>query len=44
MKNDSGETKNLYFVRPEVVKELRALLEEAKSAGRTRPSAARSAP
>ena len=33
---DPGETKNLYFERPELVKELKALLEEAKESGRSR--------
>lgn len=37
MKNDPGETKNLYFEQPEVVKELKALLDKAKSSGRTAP-------
>lgn len=33
---DPGETKNLYFDRPELVKELKALLDEAKESGRSR--------
>jgi arylsulfatase A-like enzyme len=41
LKADPGETKNLYFERPEVVRELKALLDEARSSGRTRPPAAR---
>lgn len=35
--NDPGETTNLYFEEPEVVKELKALLEESKASGRSRP-------
>ena len=34
---DPGETKNLYFERPEIVKELKALLEQSKASGRSRP-------
>ncbi|CAN5216652.1 arylsulfatase [soil metagenome] len=37
LKNDPCETKNVYSEYPEVVKELKALLQEAKSSGRTRP-------
>jgi len=33
---DPGERNNLYFERPELVKELKALLEEAKKSGRSR--------
>ena len=33
---DPGETKNLYFERPELVKELKDLLEESKRSGRSR--------
>ncbi|MFO0824294.1 MAG: hypothetical protein U0792_14470 [Gemmataceae bacterium] len=40
LKQDPGETNNLYFKHPEVVKELKALLEDAKTSGRTRPAAA----
>ena len=34
---DPGETKNLYSQKPELVKELKALLEHSKSTGRSRP-------
>jgi arylsulfatase A-like enzyme len=34
---DSGETMNLYDARPEVVAELKALLEQSKTSGRSRP-------
>ena len=34
---DPGETTNLYFKRPEIVTELKALLEQSKSTGRSRP-------
>ena len=34
---DPGETKNLYFERPEIVKELKALLDQSKASGRSRP-------
>ncbi len=34
---DPGETKNLYAERPEIVKELKALLEESKATGRSTP-------
>jgi arylsulfatase A len=33
---DPGETKNLYYEHPEIVKELKALLEESKQNGRSR--------
>ena len=34
---DPGETTNLYSKRPEIVKELQALLDESKKTGRSRP-------
>ena len=34
---DPGETKNQFAARPEVVTELKALLEQSKSSGRSRP-------
>ena len=34
---DPGETKNLSVERPEIVAELKALLEQSKTAGRSRP-------
>ncbi len=34
---DPGETKNLSSGRPEIVKELKALLEQSKASGRSRP-------
>ncbi len=34
---DPGETTNLYYEHPELVKELKALLEESKASGRSRP-------
>ena len=34
---DPGETTNLYDARPEVVAELKALLEQSKTSGRSRP-------
>lgn len=34
---DPRETKNLYFEKPEVVKELKALLDQSKTSGRSRP-------
>jgi arylsulfatase A-like enzyme len=33
---DPGETRNLYFQEPEIVAELKALLEQSKSSGRSR--------
>ena len=36
LKSDPGETENLYFKRPEIVKKLKTLLEESKSSGRSR--------
>ena len=33
---DPGEVKNLYFERPEIVRELKALLDESKMSGRSR--------
>ena len=37
LETDPGETTNLYFQRPEIVRELRALLEASKASGRTAP-------
>jgi len=37
LEDDPGETSNLYAVRPEMVKELKALLEEARTSGRSAP-------
>ena len=34
---DPGETRNLYAERPELVKELKALLEHSKASGRSAP-------
>ena len=34
---DPGETKNFYNARPDVVAELKALLEQSKTSGRSRP-------
>ncbi len=34
---DPGETRNLYHARPDLVKELKALLEASKQSGRSRP-------
>lgn len=39
LKNDPGETKNLYDEHPDMVKELKQLLDDAKKSGRTRPLA-----
>ena len=35
---DPGETKNLYFDQPQIVKELKTLLEQSKASGRSRPT------
>ena len=37
LEKDPGETRNLYFEHPEVVAELKGLLEEAKESGRSAP-------
>ncbi len=37
LETDPGETQNLYAARPEVVSELKALLEQSKATGRSRP-------
>lgn len=37
LSKDPGETTNLYSKHPEIVKELRSLLEETKKSGRSRP-------
>jgi len=37
MEKDPGETTNLYFEHPEIVKELKAKLDEFKQSGRSRP-------
>ncbi|MEY4688732.1 MAG: hypothetical protein RIR76_2755, partial [Verrucomicrobiota bacterium] len=34
---DPGETRNLYAERPELVKEMKALLEQTKTSGRSAP-------
>jgi len=34
---DPGETTNLFFDRPEIVTELRSLLQQSKTFGRSRP-------
>ena len=34
---DPSEKKNLYFEHPQIVKELKALLEQSKASGRSRP-------
>ena len=39
MENDPGETNNLYFKKPEIVKQLKDKLEELKTSGRSRPLA-----
>jgi arylsulfatase A-like enzyme len=41
---DPGETKNLYFEHPEMVKELKALLDLSKTSGRSRPEQSNSRP
>jgi len=38
IETDPGETKNLYFERPEIVKELKSLLDKSKAEGRSAPS------
>jgi arylsulfatase A len=38
LETDPGETTNLYNERPEIASELKALLEQTKTAGRSRPS------
>ncbi|UCF15170.1 MAG: sulfatase-like hydrolase/transferase [Phycisphaerales bacterium] len=37
LETDPGETKNLYFKHPEIVKELKSKLEEFKESGRSAP-------
>jgi arylsulfatase A-like enzyme len=37
LETDPGETTNLYFKHPEIVKELKALLDASKASGRTAP-------
>ncbi len=37
LETDPGETQNLYAAKPEMVAELKALLEHSKSSGRSRP-------
>ncbi|MCE9520455.1 MAG: sulfatase-like hydrolase/transferase [Verrucomicrobia bacterium] len=39
LETDPGETNNLYLAHPEIVKDLKALLEESKASGRSRPGA-----
>lgn len=38
LETDPGETQNLAFERPELVKELKELLDESRTGGRSRPS------
>jgi len=37
LETDHGETKNLYYERQDIVKELKALLKQSKASGRSRP-------
>ena len=37
LRNDPGETTNLSLKHPEIVAELKALLDQSKSSGRSRP-------
>jgi arylsulfatase A-like enzyme len=34
---DPGETRNLYFDQPQIMKELKTLLDQSKASGRSRP-------
>lgn len=38
LETDPGEKVNLYFQHPEIVKELKALLDQSKASGRSRPA------
>ena len=44
LESDPGETTNLFSKRPELVAELKSLLDESKKSGRSRPSPAQSQP
>ncbi|MBM4156112.1 MAG: arylsulfatase [Lentisphaerae bacterium] len=44
VETDPGETRNLYHERPEIVRELKALLDRAKASGRSRPGRSNSHP
>ena len=44
LETDPSERKNLYFERPEIVKELKALLYQSKASGRSRPGYASTNP
>ena len=37
LKTDPGERTNLYLERPEIVKELKGLLDQSKTSGRSAP-------
>ena len=37
LETDPGETRNVYFEQPQIVKELKALLDQSKASGRSRP-------
>jgi len=37
LESDPGETRNLYFEQPQIVKELKTLLDQSKASGRSRP-------
>lgn len=41
---DPGETRNLYFDRPRIVEELKALLDQSRKSGRSRPARSTSHP
>jgi len=41
---DPGETKNLYFDQPQIVRELKTLLDQSKASGRSRPQRSASNP
>jgi hypothetical protein len=44
LQTDPGEKVNLYFKHPEIVKEMKSLLEQSKDSGRSRPESVTSKP
>jgi arylsulfatase A-like enzyme len=44
LETDPGETKNLYFDQPQIVKELKSLLDQSKASGRSRPESSTTNP
>ena len=44
LETDPGETRNVYFEQPQIVKELKTLLDQSKASGRSRAERSNSNP